>query len=92
MTWRFLAGVLQGIRHVVQKKSVYRLRLLDSNDTRLLNVWGFPMLNDGLVNVGEFLYVLTRRLKARYKHMSFLRYSRMKDREKRNERRTIHRY
>jgi hypothetical protein len=50
------------------------------------------MLNDGLVNVGEFLYVLTRRLKVRYKHMSFLRYSQMKDREKKNERRTIHRY
>ena len=29
---------------VVQKKSVYPLRLLDSNDTRLLKVWGLLML------------------------------------------------
>jgi hypothetical protein len=35
---------IAGIRHVVQKKSVYLLRLLDSNDTRLLKFLGVLLL------------------------------------------------
>jgi hypothetical protein len=41
-----LAGVLKAFG-MLGKKSVYPLRLLDSNDTRLLKFWGFLMLMVG---------------------------------------------
>jgi hypothetical protein len=64
-----LAGVLKKAFGMFRKKSVYPLRLLDSNDTRPLKFWGFLMLIGGglLVKVGDiFLYALMQRLKARY--------------------------
>jgi hypothetical protein len=55
---------IAGIRHVVvQKKSVYLLRLLDSNDTTSFEVLGCSDAGGWrvLVNVGEFLYVFKSR-------------------------------
>ena len=56
---------IAGIRHVVQKKSVYLLRLLDSNDTRLLKFLGVLLLF--VAGVGECGRILVRvQVKAWY--------------------------
>jgi hypothetical protein len=72
---------IAGIRHVVvRKKSVYLLRLLDSNDTTSFEVFGCSVASGWrvLVNAGEFLYVFDEQVQgAVCKYI--LRSTRMKD-------------
>ena len=70
---------IAGIRHVVvQKKSVYLLRLLDSNDTTSFEVFGCSVAGLVMVDVGEFLYVF----ESSRGMQIHLRHTRMNDREK----------